>query len=240
VRRYRVVTVAVLLLALGILSASAAEGTSPAPAVDLNICPPMKRGSTGDCVIALQRKLAERTVFLAVDGHFGPQTEGAVRALQESAGLTIDGIAGPQTVQALLAPPPPPPPPPPSPTGGINGPQPTGKIISGLGVLHCGFSTCSFYFSREATHLLASLHDSPAVDIAKQDLCGQLLREDRRAGAACEVLAQLNTHLVERVIDEADEGRGCLRVRFIVTSNHNFIPIRLYNDGGRNCIGTRS
>ena len=50
-----------------------------------------------------------------IDGDFGPGTEAAVAAFQASENLTIDGIAGPQTWNALALPSPPlaPPPAPP-------------------------------------------------------------------------------------------------------------------------------
>jgi peptidoglycan hydrolase-like protein with peptidoglycan-binding domain len=38
---------------------------------------------------------------VAVDGIYGPETEGAVRSFQASRGLTVDGIAGPATTAAL-------------------------------------------------------------------------------------------------------------------------------------------
>jgi peptidoglycan hydrolase-like protein with peptidoglycan-binding domain len=38
---------------------------------------------------------------LKVDGHYGPATESAVTAFQQSNGLTADGIVGPQTVAVL-------------------------------------------------------------------------------------------------------------------------------------------
>jgi hypothetical protein len=40
---------------------------------------------------------------LVVDGHFGQQTDGVVRKLQHEARLTVDGVAGAQTVHAVHA-----------------------------------------------------------------------------------------------------------------------------------------
>lgn len=37
----------------------------------------------------------------AVDGHWGPDTEGQVRRFQEQAGITVDGVAGPETMKRL-------------------------------------------------------------------------------------------------------------------------------------------
>jgi peptidoglycan hydrolase-like protein with peptidoglycan-binding domain len=46
--------------------------------------------------MALQRMLG-----VAADGEYGPITRAAVRAYQQSHGLTVDGVAGPQTLGAL-------------------------------------------------------------------------------------------------------------------------------------------
>ncbi len=37
----------------------------------------------------------------AIDGYYGPKTEAAVKSLQQSRGLTVDGIVGPDTMKAL-------------------------------------------------------------------------------------------------------------------------------------------
>jgi hypothetical protein len=38
-----------------------------------------------------------------VDGHFGQETDGAVRTFQQHAHLTVDGVAGPKTLEAVRA-----------------------------------------------------------------------------------------------------------------------------------------
>ncbi|WP_203579719.1 peptidoglycan-binding domain-containing protein [Microbacterium hibisci] len=61
---------------------------------------PVKQGSTGDAVRALQRLGLQRSPgepVLAVDGNFGPITKERVEFFQESWGLTLDGIAGRET-----------------------------------------------------------------------------------------------------------------------------------------------
>ena len=66
--------------------------------------PWLQRGSSGDWVSYLQQ-LLESLGFSpgAIDGDFGPITEGAVRAFQEAHECTVDGIVGPQTWGALNA-----------------------------------------------------------------------------------------------------------------------------------------
>jgi peptidoglycan hydrolase-like protein with peptidoglycan-binding domain len=58
---------------------------------------PLKRGSTGQAVTAIQGKLGQ-----VVDGKFGPQTETAVKAFQIAQKLTVDGIVGPNTWSRLF------------------------------------------------------------------------------------------------------------------------------------------
>jgi hypothetical protein len=56
----------------------------------------------GADVLAVQRRLAALGFSPGpLDGHYGPATEHAVRALQAAAGIEIDGIVGPQTRIAL-------------------------------------------------------------------------------------------------------------------------------------------
>jgi putative chitinase len=58
----------------------------------------LRRGSTGDAVKQMQRKLG-----IAADGDFGPGTEAAVKKWQAANGLTADGVVGPKTLAALMA-----------------------------------------------------------------------------------------------------------------------------------------
>ncbi|MCL6454381.1 MAG: peptidoglycan-binding protein [Alicyclobacillus sp.] len=63
-------------------------------------------GSTGDAVRTLQQELKEVLGLgstFAVDGQYGPATAAAVKSFQLQAKLTVDGIAGPQTLAALQA-----------------------------------------------------------------------------------------------------------------------------------------
>lgn len=69
----------------------------------------LRNGSRGDNVRQLQRDLLQLGYSLprfGADGHFGVETEAAVRQFQRDQKLTVDGIAGPQTlgrIEALLA-----------------------------------------------------------------------------------------------------------------------------------------
>ena len=75
------------------------EGTYPGTA--------LRRGSRGDSVSQIQFWLSEISQGVsgipapAVDGIFGAGTEAAVRAFQEKYGLTVDGVVGAATWNAI-------------------------------------------------------------------------------------------------------------------------------------------
>jgi peptidoglycan hydrolase-like protein with peptidoglycan-binding domain len=64
--------------------------------------PLVRRGQRVFPVRPLQQLLRARNHSVAVDGIFGPQTESAVKAFQQSRGLAADGIVGPQTWPRLI------------------------------------------------------------------------------------------------------------------------------------------
>jgi peptidoglycan hydrolase-like protein with peptidoglycan-binding domain len=64
--------------------------------------PLVKRGQKIFPVRPLQQLLGARNHDVAVDGIFGPSTEAAVKAFQQSKGLAADGIVGPQTWPQLI------------------------------------------------------------------------------------------------------------------------------------------
>lgn len=75
----------------------------------------LRYGDTGNCVVAVQKKIngwgpscpqanISYAGYLAEDGQFGPQTLAAVKGFQASQGITVDGVVGPQTWQALAQP----------------------------------------------------------------------------------------------------------------------------------------
>jgi len=64
----------------------------------------LRYGSTGDPVKQLQTALASGGYYTgSIDGSYGPKTLAAVKAYQQKMGLTVDGIAGPQTQGSLYA-----------------------------------------------------------------------------------------------------------------------------------------
>ncbi len=64
--------------------------------------PLVRRGDNVFPVRPLQQLLRARGHTVTVDGIFGPNTESAVKAFQQSRGLSADGIVGPQTWGRLV------------------------------------------------------------------------------------------------------------------------------------------
>ena len=61
-----------------------------------------RRGSYGETVTEIQEKLSQWGYYSGeIDGIYGSQTEAAVRQFQAKNGLTVDGIAGPATLEAM-------------------------------------------------------------------------------------------------------------------------------------------
>jgi peptidoglycan hydrolase-like protein with peptidoglycan-binding domain len=72
------------------------------PADPIQPFPLVRRGDKVFPVRPLQQLLRARNHPVAVDGIFGPATERAVKAFQQSRGLAVDGIVGPQTWGKLI------------------------------------------------------------------------------------------------------------------------------------------
>ena len=65
----------------------------------------VQQGSNGDAVSAVQSQIRSRgdgASQITIDGSFSPVTNDAVRAFQTLAGLSVDGIVGPQTWNHLV------------------------------------------------------------------------------------------------------------------------------------------
>lgn len=65
--------------------------------------PSLSQGASGADVAALQALLSDDGAPLTVDGNFGPATKAAVEALQAARGISVDGVAGPATWQAIFS-----------------------------------------------------------------------------------------------------------------------------------------
>jgi N-acetyl-anhydromuramyl-L-alanine amidase AmpD len=66
------------------------------------VWPIVQRGATGERVKTIQYLLRARSYSLSVDGQFGSGTESVVKQFQSSKGLSVDGIVGAQTWEALV------------------------------------------------------------------------------------------------------------------------------------------
>jgi len=63
----------------------------------------IKNGSRGEDVTALQNNLKRLGFNVEPDGIFGPDTDRAVRNLQEMFGYSVDGMVGPGTEKLIAA-----------------------------------------------------------------------------------------------------------------------------------------
>lgn len=64
----------------------------------------LRNGDRGGLVKSLQEQLIDNGFALSrygADGMFGSETENALRSMQSATGIAVDGIAGPQSYQAL-------------------------------------------------------------------------------------------------------------------------------------------
>jgi GH25 family lysozyme M1 (1,4-beta-N-acetylmuramidase) len=75
------------------------DAYTPPPTVSW---PTVQQGATGERVKTVQYLLNAHGASLTVDGDFGPGTDTAVRNFQSAHGLTVDGIVGTNTWQALI------------------------------------------------------------------------------------------------------------------------------------------
>ena len=88
-----------------VTSGGSVSSTTAPPATTTTTAPgPLGPGSSGPAVLALQQRLTSLGYWLGTpDGRFGDATEQAVYALQKAAGISRDGLVGPQTAAALAS-----------------------------------------------------------------------------------------------------------------------------------------
>lgn len=97
----------VAIASIGLLTlngAPAMAATSPAPAATTyTVAPTLWQGSSGAAVSQLQTQLKNLGYFTypSITGYYGAVTATAVRDFQAAYGLSVDGIAGRYTQQAL-------------------------------------------------------------------------------------------------------------------------------------------
>jgi len=152
-------------------SASAARARPPPREFD---GPLLARGSTGDEVLALQKRLNDRLgSALRLDGIFGPKTEQAVLQFQWRNDLRRDGIVGPKTRAALPLPvlrkrtpvtAKPPPPPPEAPPARKPAAPPPEEPVEQLQIVSVGFA------DRGKSPLLFSGTRPQYVNLTSSDL----------------------------------------------------------------------
>lgn len=89
------------LLALVVLLGAALVPISPASARSA-AWPSVSQGASGPAVQAIQHLLTAHGFATTADGQFGPVTDSRVRGFQQSRGLVVDGLVGPQTWPVLV------------------------------------------------------------------------------------------------------------------------------------------
>lgn len=95
--RRRILSFLLAVVLLGGIGTVAAIQTA-----DSSISTLSKLGSRGEEVRRIQQKLKSWGYYTgSIDGIYGTQTQSAVRKFQSANGLTVDGIAGPQTLSYL-------------------------------------------------------------------------------------------------------------------------------------------
>lgn len=93
---------AAVLAAVTFFTVQTAPRAEQTAAASQSVASVLRQGSRGDTVRTVQNKLRRWGYYSgSVDGIYGPATERAVRAFQKKNGLTVDGIVGRATSQAL-------------------------------------------------------------------------------------------------------------------------------------------
>ncbi|MDO4815661.1 MAG: spore cortex-lytic enzyme [Bacillota bacterium] len=93
VKRKKLILAIALVFAVNILLIALAQSADAAA---------YKKGSTGPTVTQIQTRLKSWGYYIgSVDGIYGSKTESAVRYFQRTNGLTVDGVAGKQTLAAM-------------------------------------------------------------------------------------------------------------------------------------------
>ena len=176
--------------------------------------------SQGRCVTELRNRLAARGVSIPRGDRFDTDTEKAVRAFQDTAGLPAIGVAGPLTKQALY--------------GSRPGTQPDPTRT-------CTLRYCAIYLSRGVTTEVAGL--IPDGDLARAAaataiaiLACRKVKAIPALDLVCEPATSLIVDRIFSVFERAAKQRACLVVRIGFPPGKNiWWPLSLGVDAGPNC-----
>lgn len=127
----------------------------------------LRRGMSGTSVSEVQQRLVAAGYDLAIDGEFGPDMTKAVRDFQGKHGLTVDGIVGPKTAQAM---------------------QEVSHVLSGT--ISLFIAVCAI--DRTAFSPIDTLLDPPQVNHAAQDMESAVIGhlQDIDGPASADILAR--------------------------------------------------
>ena len=90
-------------LTYAVLFSSNAGGTTATPTTTPNIYVTLKKGSSGEAVMQLQKALLSLGYTVNTNGTYTNETVNAVKQFQQSNGLSVDGIAGSNTLAKLYS-----------------------------------------------------------------------------------------------------------------------------------------
>ncbi|OLD63420.1 MAG: hypothetical protein AUF65_02305 [Chloroflexi bacterium 13_1_20CM_50_12] len=176
---------------------------------------------------ALMNKVQEvqRSAGTYADGDYGQNTRAAVANYQSKHGLQVDGIAGPQTMAAMgIAR---------TVSSATSSPSVTSAPPSRLVYHnHCGWVSCSLYFTRGSTEYIARNILSNAQEFKDQvnALQGIPGPEAKGVKTVINAFAGMAPYVHDKAV-EAYTKHQCLRVRY----GAPFI-IALYSDGSQYCV----
>ncbi|NEK60224.1 peptidoglycan-binding protein [Geodermatophilus sabuli] len=197
------------------------------------MCGDVGMGTQGECVAVLQRALNSiANAGLRVDGQAGPSTITALQAYQQQRGIPDLRYANNTTRFALMV--------------DYYRAYPAEAARANF---DWGIRTGSLYLTRTQTQALTDaflqwrLAVQVAVDTGAYAACAVIggavtvytgpgaAVVAHAAGAGCSILINALFNQFSSVMEAANTGYGCLRIRF----NHTGLVERVYNDGGRYC-----
>jgi peptidoglycan hydrolase-like protein with peptidoglycan-binding domain len=192
----------------------------------------LRPGMRNECVLSLQHSLNAVGIRVVEDGDYGQQTYLAVQGFQSGNNLQVDGVAGPEMINALdrAANSPPAGPPPGSATASNQSPDGT---VSDNMVVNCGnfFGTCTTYYSRSATRAINDALNDPGIGLATD--VGMFVVCKKASGDACDIASMFGKYKVADAAQRAVEQNGCIKFKYL---QDPMIPTSVAPYDGRNCI----